>query len=218
MNVIEVKRLAKSYGDVAPLRDLELHVQDGEFVSITGPSGSGKTTFLNVLAGLLTPCQGEVVVEGVSLYDLDSRDRSDFRRENFGFIFQSFNLINYFTAIENIEVPLYLGGKKNHNQRNLATELLERVGLKDKAASFPSTLSIGEQQRVAIARALANDPKIVFADEPTGNLDERNALDVMGCLKELNDRGITILLVTHDNSITGFAHRNLRLTEGRLVT
>ena len=214
--MIEVKGVTKSYADVTPIRDMNIQIGESEFTSIVGPSGSGKTTLLNMVAGLLTPTQGEVKVDGVSLYKLSRRDRVAFRRENFGFVFQAFNLIPYFTAIENIQVPLYLARIKEKEQEQLAGELLERVGLQDKATRFPTQLSIGEQQRVAIARALANNPRIIFADEPTGNLDRKNGKEVMRYIRELNERGVTILLVTHDSEMADFAQRKIRLVDGRL--
>ena len=214
--MIEVKGVTKSYGDITPIKDLNLQIEEAEFTSIVGPSGSGKTTLLNLVAGLLTPTHGEVTIDGVSLYELNQRDRVAFRRENFGFVFQTFNLIPYLTAIENIEVPLYLAGRKEREQRHLAIDLLERVGLKDKANQFPAKLSIGEQQRVAIARALGNSPKIMFADEPTGNLDVKNGMEIMRYMKELNEKGVTILLVTHDSEMADLTQRKIKLVDGRL--
>jgi putative ABC transport system ATP-binding protein len=213
--LIELREITKSYGDITPIEDLSLKIEEGDFISIIGPSGSGKTTLLNIIAGLLTPTRGEINVDGVSLYGLNQRARVAFRRENFGFVFQAFNLIPYLTTIENVEVPLYLAGMKNREQRALASDLLERVGLIDKADRFPTQLSIGEQQRVAIARALANSPKVVFADEPTGNLDTENGMEVMRYIKELNERGVTVLLVTHDSEMAGFAQRKIKLANGR---
>ncbi len=215
--MIEVKGVTKSYGEVTPIEDLSLQIKDGEFISIIGPSGSGKTTLLNLVAGLLTPTQGEVTVNEISLYRLSQRERVAFRRENFGFVFQAFNLIPYFTVMENVQIPLYLAGIEAKKQENAARELLERVGLGDKGDRFPAQLSIGEQQRVAIARALANSPGIIFADEPTGNLDAENGKEVMRYIEELNQHGVTILLVTHDLEMADFAERKIRLANGRLL-
>lgn len=214
--MIEIKALTKSYDDTTPLDNADFSISGGDFVSVVGPSGSGKTTLLNIMAGLLTPTRGQVLVDGVSLYDLNPRERAAFRRKNFGFIFQSFNLISYLTAAENIEVPLYLAGDKKKRQQYVAREALARVGLQDKANRFPSQLSIGEQQRVAVARALANGPRVIFADEPTGNLDARAGRVVMGYMKELNELGVTILLVTHDLEMASFADRTIELIDGRL--
>jgi len=216
--MIEVKEVTKSYGDITPIENVNLQIEEGEFISIIGPSGSGKTTLLNVAAGLLTPTQGEVIINGISLYKLNQRQRVVFRRKNFGFVFQAFNLISYLTAIENIEVPLYLAGIKEKKQEYLANELLERVGLKDKGNRFPAQLSTGEQQRVAIARALANNPRVIFADEPTGNLDIKTGKEVICYMKELNERGVTILLVTHDSEMANLAQKKIKLVDGRLLS
>ena len=213
--MIELKDVTKSYGDITPIKNVTLQIKKGEFISIIGPSGSGKTTLLNIIAGLLTQTHGEVIIDGISLKKINQRDRVAFRRKNFGFIFQSFNLIPYLTAIENVEIPLYLAGIKKNRQENLARELLERVGLHDKGSRFPTQLSIGEQQRVAIARALSNSPKVIFADEPTGNLDIKTGMEVMCYMKELNEMGVTILLVTHDLEAANFSERVLKLSDGR---
>jgi len=215
--VIELKEVTKSFGDITPIQDINLQITEGEFIAIIGPSGSGKTTFLNIVAGLLSPTHGEGITDGISLYRLCQRDRVAFRRDNFGFVFQAFNLIPYLTAIENVEVPLFLGGIKQERQKYLATEFLEKVGLKDKYGRFPAQLSIGEQQRVAVARALANNPKVVFADEPTGNFDRQTGRLVMKYLKELHEKGVTILLVTHDSEMADFAKTNVKLLDGRFV-
>lgn len=215
--MIEVKSVTKSYDDITPLEDVNFCINGGDFVSVVGPSGSGKTTLLNIMAGLLTPTKGEIMVDGTSLYELNQRDRVAFRRKNFGFIFQSFNLISYLTASENVEVPLYLAGEKKKRQRHVAQELLTRVGLEDKGNRFPSQLSIGEQQRVAIARTLANSPRVIFADEPTGNLDGKASRVIMGYMEELNELGVTILLVTHDLEMANFAERKIELVDGRLL-
>ena len=215
--MIEVKGVTKSYADVTPIEDLDLRIQKGEFASIVGPSGSGKTTLLNLIAGLLTPTSGEIVTDGVSLYELSQRERVAFRRENFGFVFQAFNLIPYLTAMENVQIPLYLAGMKESEQTSLARELLERVGLEDKDRRFPAQLSTGEQQRVAIARAIANNPEVIFADEPTGNLDAQNGEEVMRYFEELNKRGVTVILVTHDSDMADFARIKIELADGRLL-
>jgi len=213
--MIELRNVSKSYSTARPIADLDLRIPEGDFIAILGPSGSGKTTLLNMVAGLLTPSSGQVLVDGVSLYDVSVRDRAAFRRENCGFVFQTFNLLPYFTVLQNVEVPLYLSGKKTRWQQQLARELLESVHLADKADRFPSQLSAGEQQRVAIARALANRPRVIFADEPTGNLDRDNGRVVMRHLQELNEQGKTILLVTHDVEMASFTQRQIQLLNGR---
>jgi len=216
--MIEVKNITKTYGNIEVLKDASLEVKDGDFVSIVGPSGSGKTTLLNVVAGLLTPTEGEVIVDGVSLYKLSLRERTAFRREKFGFIFQTFNLISYLTAIENVEIPLYLAGAKSVDQKLVAKELLDRVGLKERLSHLPSELSIGEQQRVAIARALANNASVILADEPTGNLDTKTGEEFMTEIKRLNREGVTVLLVTHNAEMANFANRQIKIIDGRLVS
>lgn len=216
--MIKVENITKTYGNIEVLKDVSLEVESGEFISIVGPSGSGKTTLLNVVAGLLTPTEGEVIVDGVSLYKLNLKQRIAFRRKNFGFIFQTFNLLSYLTAIENVEIPLYLAGAKSADQKPVATELLDRVGLKERLSHLPSELSIGEQQRVAIARALANNASVILADEPTGNLDTRTGEEFMRDIKRLNAEGVTILLVTHNLEMAKFANRQLRIIDGRLAS
>lgn len=216
--MIEVKNVTKAYGSIEALKDVSLEVKDGDFVSLLGPSGSGKTTLLNLVAGLLTPTSGQVLVDGVSLYELSPRERTAFRREKFGFIFQAFNLITYLTAIENVEIPLYLAGIQQAQQRLIASQLLEKVGLKERLFHLPSQLSIGEQQRVAIARALANNASVILADEPTGNLDTKTGEELMGYMRELNEEGVTVLLVTHDPAIAAFARTSIEVIDGRIVS
>ncbi len=215
--MIEVKHVTKTYGSIEALNDVSLQVEDGDFISIVGPSGSGKTTFLNLVAGLLTPTSGETMVDGVSLYELSPRDRTAFRRKKFGFIFQSFNLIPYLTAVENVEIPLYVAGVRPTKQRAVASRLLDRVGLKERFYHLPSELSLGEQQRVAIVRALANNASVILADEPTGNLDTKTGDELIGYVKELNGDGVTVLLVTHDLAIAGFAKRTIKIVDGRIM-
>lgn len=214
--MIELRDITKKYVDIEVVKEANFLVGKGGFLSVLGPSGSGKTTLLNIIAGLLTPTYGEVMIDGVSLYGLSPRERVDFRRKEFGFIFQTFNLIPYLTAVENVEVPLYLTGIAKKKQRVIAKELLEKVGLGGKLSRFPSQLSVGEQQRVAIARALANNPKIILADEPTGNLDSKTGKEVMSYIKKLNEAGVTVLLVTHDQEMASFARREIKIVDGRL--
>lgn len=215
--MIQMHGMTKSFGNVRVIRDLDFRCEKGDFIAITGASGSGKSTLLSVMAGLLSPDRGEVIVEGTSLYDLSLRERAAFRKSKFGFIFQTFNLIPYLTASENIQVPLYLAGVRGEEQARVAENLLGLVGLSGKGSRLPSQLSTGEQQRVAIARALANSPHIIFADEPAGNLDRDNGEEVMRYLRRLNGSGVTILLVTHDPDIAGYAKRQLKLAEGGVM-
>ncbi|MFW6150821.1 MAG: ABC transporter ATP-binding protein [Chloroflexota bacterium] len=216
--MIALRNMSRRYGHVRALSHASLDIDGGEFVSIVGPSGSGKTTLLSAIGGLLTPTEGEVLVDGSSLYQLPPGERVAFRRKHFGFIFQTFNLLTYLTVVENVEVPLYLAGATRCQQRETATELLHRVGLEHRMQHLPSQLSAGEQQRVAIARALANSPSVVLADEPTGNLDSGGGHDIMKQLQSLNADGVTVLLVTHDTDMAGFASRQVRINDGRVVS
>jgi putative ABC transport system ATP-binding protein len=214
--MITLERVRKSYAEQTSLSDVDLEIGQGEFAAILGPSGSGKSTLLNIAAGLLTPTAGRVLHDGISLYELEPRERVAFRRRNFGFIFQSFHLVPYLTALENVEVALYVAGERPDAQRRRALELLERVGLAGKGNRLPTELSVGEQQRVAIARAVAAGPKVMFADEPTGNLDSRAGAEIMELLKELHMQGVTILLVTHDHAMARWADRRIQIVDGRI--
>ena len=214
--MIELKNITKRYESVEVLKDVDLRVEKGEFVSILGPSGSGKSTLLNIVAGLLTPTKGEVIVDGILLHNLGMRERLAFRRKFFGFVFQTFNLITYLTPLENVEVPLYLTGRSKEEQDMVAKGLLKRFGLKDQLNCLPAELSVGEQQRVAIARALANNPQVILADEPTGNLDQKTGREVMKYVKELNEGGATVFLVTHDPEMASFAEKKIKIVDGRL--
>jgi putative ABC transport system ATP-binding protein len=219
--MIKTESLSKIYNSkgssVLALSEVSLSIERGEFVSIVGPSGSGKTTLLLCLGGLIHPSQGKVTIEGASIYDLDVKKRAIFRLRNLGFVFQTFNLIPYLTALENVQIPLSLAGTSDGTQSERATELLEKLGLSDRFNHKPRELSIGEQQRVAIARALANNPKIILADEPTGNLDPDTTNETVGYLKLLNEAGITVVMVTHNPGVAERAQRTLRLVEGRLM-
>ena len=198
------------------LRDVSFDIQQGAFVAIVGPSGSGKTTLLGLLAGLDTPSSGSVLLDGDDLTAMDEDERAKLRGQKVGFIFQSFQLIPTLTAQENVQVPLELRGDANAGARG--KELLARVGLADRGHHFPNQLSGGEQQRVAIARAFSNAPRILFADEPTGNLDGATGERIIGLLEELNrESGSTIILVTHDLSLAARAQRTIRLRDGLVV-
>jgi putative ABC transport system ATP-binding protein len=192
-------------------------IDKGEFVSLVGPSGSGKSTLLLMLGGMLSPTSGRVLLDGHSLYERSANDRARLRQRSIGFVFQTFNLVPYLTAIENVQVPLYLGGVRLAEQRDRAAAMLERVGLANRLDHKPSELSVGQQQRVALARMLANDPAVILADEPTGNLDPETAAHVIGFLEEFNAEGRTIVMVTHDPRAAQRAKRVVRLVEGRLV-
>ncbi|MBP0449091.1 ABC transporter ATP-binding protein [Kitasatospora sp. RG8] len=205
--------------EVTALRDLDLTVDHGELVGVMGPSGSGKTTLLNCLSGLDDIDAGRVEVDGRDLFAMSDAERTEHRARAMGFVFQAFNLIPVFTAAENVELPLLLTGTPPHEARARAVGMLERVGLGDRVTHRPSELSGGEQQRVTIARALVARPAVVWADEPTGNLDSAMAGQVMDLLTGLNrDEGQTIVLVTHDEAIGRRLPRLVRMRDGRLVS
>jgi putative ABC transport system ATP-binding protein len=198
------------------LRDLTLHVEEGEFVAVTGPSGSGKTTFLNI-AGLLEELtSGSYELDGRDISSLNDKERSRVRNEKIGFIFQSFNLIPELNVFDNVDVPLrYRGFSASERERRIM-ECLDRVGLASRTKHFPAQLSGGQQQRVAIARALAGEPRFLLADEPTGNLDTNMADSVLDLLKEINDAGTTIIMVTHELELADRARRNIFVRDGEL--
>jgi putative ABC transport system ATP-binding protein len=212
-----VRKLYKTGAEtVVALQDLDVSIGTGEFLAVMGPSGSGKTTFLNCLSGLDEIDGGNVVIEGRDVHELSDQARTLYRAEKMGFIFQAFNLIPVFTSVENVELPLLLAGKSPSDARHRAEETLERVGLGHRKGHRPNELSGGEQQRVTIARALAGTPAIVWADEPTGNLDTETAGTVIDLLQELNAEGLTLVLVTHDVSIASSASRLIKMRDGRI--
>lgn len=199
------------------LKDITFDVAAGDFVAIVGPSGSGKTTLLGLLAGLDRPASGRVILDGVDLSTLDEDARARLRRRHVGFVFQSFHLIATLTARENIQVPLELAGR--HHAGAVADTLLDRVGLADRADHYPTQLSGGEQQRVSIARAFSAEPRILFADEPTGNLDAATGARVIDTIISFNaDHGTTLVLVTHDAELAARARRIIRLADGAIVS
>jgi putative ABC transport system ATP-binding protein len=219
--MLSASSLTKEYqtGDhlLTVLRDVTFSVEQGEFVAVVGPSGSGKTTLLGLLAGLDTPTRGSVDLDGTDITALDEDARARLRGEKVGFVFQSFQLIPTLTAIENVQVPLELRGENHVVAR--ARDVLERVGLGDRLEHFPTQLSGGEQQRVAIARAFANRPRILFADEPTGNLDSDSGNRIVELLESLNrESGSTVVLVTHDLTLARRARRIIRLSDGAVVS
>jgi putative ABC transport system ATP-binding protein len=213
-----VRKIYRSGADsIVALHGLDLDVPHGQFVAVMGPSGSGKTTLLNCVSGLDEIDAGRVLVEGLSIHELSDKKRTKHRAKEMGFIFQAFNLIPVFTATENVELPLLLAGVRETDARIRARETLERVGLGHRLDRRPMELSGGEQQRVAVARALAGEPSIVWADEPTGNLDSEMAAAVIDLLGELHDEGLTIILVTHDPTVAAHADRLITVRDGRLV-
>ena len=219
MSILRCESLTRSYvsggREITVLRDTTFDLEPGAFLAVTGPSGSGKSTLLGLLAGLDRPTGGRVVLDGHDLAALTEDGRARVRAEAVGFVFQSFHLIPTLTARENVQVPLELRGEDG---RARAEELLERVGLGDRGHHYPAQLSGGEQQRVAVARAFAHRPKILFADEPTGNLDAANGQNVIALLGELNrEQGTTLVLVTHDPDLARLARRVIRLRDGAVV-
>lgn len=220
MNYIEAINVKKEFGEgdakVAAVSSIDLSIRQGEFISIMGESGSGKSTLLSMLGGLLSPTQGFIKIEDIDIYSLKRNKLADFRREFMGFIFQSFQLVPYLNVIENVQLPLAVTHHTEKEKKRLALSALERIGLKDKALRLPNQISGGEQERVAIARAVVNEPPILFADEPTGNLDSRNSKEVMKLLMKLNSEGQTIVMVTHSKTNAEFAHRIIEVADGRL--
>ncbi|HSD27057.1 MAG TPA: ABC transporter ATP-binding protein [Vicinamibacteria bacterium] len=219
MSILRCESLARSYAsggrEITVLRDITFELEAGGFLAVTGPSGSGKSTLLGLLAGLDRPTRGRVVLDGRDLAALTEDERARVRAEAVGFVFQSFHLIPTLTARENIQVPLELRGEE---ARARADELLGRVGLGDRGHHYPAQLSGGEQQRVAVARAFVHRPKVLFADEPTGNLDAANGRNVVALLDELNrELGTTLVLVTHEPDLAARAGRVIRLRDGALV-
>ena len=213
----DVRKVYKTpAGSVEALRGLSLRIPAGEFLAVMGPSGSGKTTHLNCLSGLDEIDNGTVVVDGLNIHKMSDAKRSRHRAEKMGFIFQSFNLIPVFTASENVELPLLLAGASPSEARRRAEETLDRVGLAPRKNHRPNELSGGEQQRVTIARALAGRPSIVWADEPTGNLDTETAESIMELLRDLNSEGLTLVLVTHDPAIGETSNRLIRMRDGQI--
>lgn len=199
---------------VTALDDVTLDIPQNDFIAVVGPSGSGKTTLLSVLGGMLAPTAGQVVLDRKSIYELSIAERAALRQQTIGFVFQSFNLIPWLSACENVQIPLMLCGQSPDKQRQRALELLDRVGLSDRTDHRPAELSQGQQQRVALARTLANDPQVILADEPTGNLDSDTRVQVMEYLTEFHNDGRTIVLVTHDAQTAAFAKRTIRLVAG----
>ena len=220
--VIELHGLEKSFqlGDqtVHALDGIDLAVRKGEYVSVMGPSGSGKSTLLNMLGLLDKPDRGSYRLAGVETTTLAEEERARYRRDQIGFVFQSFHLIPRLTAQENIELPMLLEGIAPRERARLANEVMARLGLGDRARHLSNQLSGGQRQRVAIARALVMRPSLLLADEPTGNLDSRSGADVMQLLEELNQSGITLLVVTHDAALGARATRRIRMADGRVLT
>jgi putative ABC transport system ATP-binding protein len=219
--MIEMEKISKVYkmGEVKleALKQISLKIGPGEFISIMGPSGSGKSTLLNIIGCLDTPTDGSYFLEEKNVAGLDFDELSTVRNRKIGFVFQNFNLLPYATTYENIELPMLFNGRSGKKRRERVLELLEMVVLIDWQHHRPSELSGGQQQRVAIARALANDPSLILADEPTGNLDSKTGEEIMGLFVKLQEQGRTILMVTHDTHIAAYSQRTIRLLDGRIV-
>ncbi len=217
-HLIEVRAVGKEYqlagGRVSAIREMDLRIDDGEFVSIMGQSGSGKSTLLSILGGLNRPSRGRVLVDSLDIYALSSEQRADFRSEYIGIIFQSFQLIPYLTVLENVKLPTAITGIPGREQERMARSVLDKVGLAAKAGRLPDQLSGGEQERVAIARAIVNRPPILLADEPTGNLDSETATEVMRILRQLNEEGLTVIMVTHNSETCRYSGRTITVRDG----
>ncbi len=220
--IIKTENLQKSFRtsevETIAIDKLNFEVEKGEFVAIMGPSGCGKTTLLNILGLLDTPTAGNYYLNGKDVTQLNEHDRTMLRRGEIGFVFQSFNLIDELTVYENIELPLSYQKVRSGERKRLVTDIMRRMEISHRAKHFPHQLSGGQQQRVAIARAVVSNPKLILADEPTGNLDSKNGIEVMNILSELNKAGTTVVMVTHNRRDAEFAHRIVELFDGEIVS
>jgi putative ABC transport system ATP-binding protein len=219
--LIKIRNLTKIYkmgeNEVRALDGINLDIKKGEFISIVGQSGSGKTTLMNIIGCLDVKTSGEYFLNGIDTGKLSDNQLADLRCSEIGFVFQNFNLLQKMTALENVELPMIYKGVPTKERRQRAEMLLEMVGLKERMHHRPNELSGGQQQRVAIARALANNPHLILADEPTGNLDSKSGSEIMKIIKELNERGNTVVLITHDPNIAAQAKRIVRIKDGRIL-
>jgi len=219
--MIKTEKLGKVFRteevETYALHDVDIHVKKSEFVAIMGPSGCGKSTFLNIIGLLDNPTEGSYVFNGTEVSKLKEKDRTGFRKGNIGFIFQSFNLIDELNVYDNVELPLLYLKMKASDRAKKVNDVLARMKIGHRAKHFPQQLSGGQQQRVAIARAVVANPSLILADEPTGNLDSKNGIEVMNLLSELNQEGSTIIMVTHSDRDAGFAHRTINLLDGQVI-
>ena len=220
--MIKISQLEKIYRteevETIALNKLNMEVNDGEFVAVMGPSGCGKSTLLNILGLLDDPDAGSFMFNNIEVAHFNERKRADLRKHNIGFVFQSFNLIDELTVFENVELPLIYTGVKSADRKKKVEEVLDKVQIMHRRNHYPQQLSGGQQQRVAVARAVVNNPKLILADEPTGNLDSSNGNEVMQLLTELNEQGTTIVMVTHSEHDARYSHRIIRMLDGQTVT
>lgn len=221
MSHIAAEMLTKDYGRgtaaVRALKGVSFEIDSGEFIAVMGASGAGKSTILSILGAMNAPTTGRLLVDGIDVYALNGERRADFRREFLGFVFQSFHLVPYLSVLENVLLPLTITGKNRREQHTLAMSALEQVGLIDKAGRLPADISGGEQERVAIARAIVNEPPILLADEPTGNLDSRTSDEIMALLMRLHREGMTIIMVTHNAACAAMAERVIAVSDGMVL-
>ena len=219
--MLKIQNIKKSFRteevETVALNDVSFNVKQGEFVAIMGPSGCGKSTLLNILGLLDNPTSGEYHLLGQEVGQLKEKDRTNYRKGNIGFVFQSFNLIDELSVYENVELPLIYMKIKSAERKVMVENILKRMAISHRAGHFPAQLSGGQQQRVAISRALVSNPKLILADEPTGNLDSKNGIEVMSLLKELNDEGTTIIMVTHSQHDSLYASRRINLFDGKIL-
>lgn len=216
--MIDIKGITKSFGSLQVLKGIDLHIERGEVVSIVGPSGAGKTTLLQIIGTLDHPDSGSIVVNGINVGNLSTNKLSDFRNNHLGFVFQFHQLLPEFTAMENIMIPAFIGGKKTGEAHLRAEELLDFMGLADRSTHKPNELSGGEKQRVAVARALMNNPAVILADEPSGSLDSKNKDELHKLFFELRDRfGQTFVIVTHDESLASLTDHTIYLRDGQII-
>ena len=218
--IISLDKIVKNYYigsiTVEALRSVDIDIKTNEYVAIMGPSGSGKSTLMNLVGALDTPTSGEYILNGIDVSKMDDNRLAEIRNQEIGFIFQTFNLLPRYTALENVMLPLIYAGVSKSERAKQAKHTLEEVGLGDRMDHKPNELSGGQRQRVAVARALVNNPSIILADEPTGNLDSKTSVDIMKLFGQIHERGNTIILVTHEESISRYAHRIIRLLDGEI--